>query len=203
MEGKDDLHVVWAICKASGLQETFAVEAKAGLSNLQKTAGILNAALSAPDEYPGLARGIILDADQHPQARWQSIRNMLTSKGYLVPDRPDPHGTVLRAEGLVTFGIWMMPDNQSPGELEDFMRLLIPEQDRLLHHAVESLNRMEAEHIQRYPAQDRSKALLHTWLAWQEQPGKPMGQSVTAQHFDLQQPVCAAFVHWLKTLFAA
>ena len=58
------------------------------------------------------ALGIIIDADEEPLYRWQSVRNAcLTS----IPDLPETlpeTGLIHKTPNQINFGIWMMPDNQ-------------------------------------------------------------------------------------------
>ena len=48
-----------------------------------------------------------------------------------------------------------------------------------------------------------SKAVLHTYLAWQDEPGKPVGQSITAEVLKPHTETAAQFAKWLTNLFAA
>ena len=45
------------------------------------------------------------------------------------------------------------------------------------------------------------KAVLHTWLAWQEEPGTPMGQAMTKRYLDPKIHPAPAFEAWLRELF--
>ena len=69
---------------------------------------------------------------------------MFVKLGYPnVPESPSADGTVLPATGsLARIGVWLMPDNESPGILEDFLARLVAGDDPLLpraEKAVESL----------------------------------------------------------------
>ncbi|MDQ2808925.1 MAG: hypothetical protein M3Z04_18780 [Chloroflexota bacterium] len=47
-----------------------------------------------------------------------------------------------------------------------------------------------------------SKAYIHTWPAWQEEPGKPMSVAIHPNHYlDAQAPAAQTFVDWLGRLF--
>jgi hypothetical protein len=46
-----------------------------------------------------------------------------------------------------------------------------------------------------------AKARLHTWLAWQEEPGKPIGQAITKRFLDPEATEAQAFLDWLRRLF--
>jgi hypothetical protein len=53
----------------------------------------------------------------------------------------------------------------------------------------------------RFPAERIAKAKLHTFLAWQEEPGKPIGLAITAKYLDPNAIQAQQFIDWLRTLF--
>jgi AAA15 family ATPase/GTPase len=53
------------------------------------------------------------------------------------------------------------------------------------------------------PEVDRSKAIIHTYLAWQKEPGRPMGQSITAKVLDPNLEIALSFITWIRTLFVS
>jgi hypothetical protein len=48
-----------------------------------------------------------------------------------------------------------------------------------------------------------SKAIVHTYLAWQDEPGRPLGQAITTQALKPHTQTAQAFTTWLTRLFAA
>jgi hypothetical protein len=94
-----------------------------------------------------------------------------------------------------------MPDNSSAGMLEDFMRLLIPTNDLLLRHAEASIDDILAQNLNLFVPAHRMKALLHTWLAWQKDPGTPLGLAITKKYFSTDTPITKAFISWIHRLF--
>lgn len=94
-----------------------------------------------------------------------------------------------------------MPDNQLPGMLEDFVAHLMPPDDALRPKAEAILQEIERDCLNCYTLVHRPKALIHTWLAWQETPGMPMGQAITAQVLKYDCGIALAFVEWLQRLF--
>ena len=48
---------------------------------------------------------------------------------------------------------------------------------------------------------DEPKAVIHTWLAWQKEPGRPFGTAITARFLDPNVPEVDVLVAWLKRLF--
>ena len=94
-----------------------------------------------------------------------------------------------------------MPNNQLPGMLESFVTYLIPDGDSLLPKAESILSEIERENLNRYTPIHHPKAFIHTWLAWQDIPGRPMGQSITAQVLLHDTSVALSFINWLNRLF--
>ena len=94
-----------------------------------------------------------------------------------------------------------MPDNNINGMLEDFIISLAPEADPLMQKAESILNELEESQIQLYKSVHRSKAKIHTFLAWQDEPGKPMGTAITAKILNSNSEHAEVFVHWIKQLF--
>lgn len=195
VEGKDDSAVVQALCGRHQVPQVFRVEAQGGVKELLAD---FYTELRAPDVE---RFGVVVDANGNPQARWDSIRNALQAEGYPgVPDR-------LQGEGMIipgtphrpVFGAWIMPDNASPGALEDFAASLVSVDDPLWARAGETVDAIPEEQ-RRFPSVRRSKALIHTWLSWQEDPGSPMGQAIGKGDLHAQAPSAQRFVSWLRRL---
>ena len=90
---------------------------------------------------------------------------------------------------LYKAGVWIMPDNRQNGMLEDFISFLIPHDDRLLPVVDSIIEKIEADKINKYKMIHHSKACVHTWLAWQEDPGTPLGVT------------CKRLIDWMNNLF--
>ena len=199
VEGVNDQHVVWHLCEAHKLPECFAVEEMGGKEPLLES--LYGYFRRDPLAYPTV--GILLDADESPESAWYAVTNRLRDEGYSVPSRLDAGGLVLdhpTGDGP-RVGVWLMPDNSLPGKVEDFVRLLIPAGDELAVETDGALKVIEDKNVQRYAAKDRPKAFIHTWLAWQDEPGKPMGTAITKRYLDPNSTQAARFVAWLRQLF--
>jgi hypothetical protein len=122
VEGKNDRHVVWALCKRHELPDVFSVETP-GIDE-----GIEALLQGLPLRLQGenlRILGIMVDADQDVRSRWQSLHDRLHSSGYVnFPDRPLADGWVSDLPNLPRVGVWLMPDNQQQGILEDFVTSL-------------------------------------------------------------------------------
>jgi len=145
--------------------------------------------------------GFVLDADVSLSSRWQAVCDRLREVGMAPPEDPPAEGYIGVADDYkATVGVWLMPDNQREGKLEDFLRNLIAEGDPLIGHAGEAT--VKATEIEmRFADGDEPKAILHTWLAWQEEPGRPYGTAIKAKYFDHNAEVAQRFVDWFRRLY--
>jgi hypothetical protein len=197
-EGKDDLFVTAAICEKLSVIETFDLIDCDGVSNIPDYIKLYW--LKKKPNVETL--GIVLDADASLLNRWQSLKQQLENLGYEVPQYPSPAGTIIEGEKQnPNIGIWLMPDNNAAGMLEDFVKHLIPEDDLLLAETERVLEKLETESNNKYHLIHKSKARIHTWLAWQEDPGTPMGLAITKTYLTTNSEVCKKFVRWLNELF--
>jgi hypothetical protein len=120
-----------------------------------------------------------------------------------------PPRRILLVEGpndkhvMWAFGVWLMPNNELPGKLEDFLSFLVPQHDKLLPFVEGFLDGLPSRDDcnARFPDKDRVKASIHAWLAVQDEPGKPMGAAITARYLDADASMATELVAWLKRLF--
>jgi hypothetical protein len=200
VEGRNDRHVVWALCGQHQVPQTFSVEIPG-----EDNGGVEALLKSIPVrlKISGLrALGIILDADQDLASRWDAVCDRLRQTEYSdLPPVPDPNGSIIEDDQMPRIGIWLMPNNHLPGMLENFVSHLIPDDDLLVPKAEDILRGIESEGLNKYSLSHHQKAFIHTWLAWQETPGVPMGQAITAQVLDHNHPLAQAFAKWLNLLF--
>ena len=200
VEGSDDAHVLKHICGAHDIPLLDEVKSHGGASELLESIPVR---LKASSEE-GDVVGVIMDADTSLDARWQSIRSIFVQLGYQnVPPQPNPDGTILEAPNggalLPRAGVWIMPDNKTPGILEDFLRFLVPDQPNDLFDHVE--RSVDSIPDQRFIDNDRPKVIIHTWLAWQKEPGRPYGTAITARFLDSNLPQARVLASWIARLF--
>lgn len=198
VEGPDDEHVVKNVCGAHGLGRIDEVRPYGGKDSLLE--GIEVRLKESEVE----AVGILLDADADLSARWQSVRDRLIAAGFgSIPAAPPPEGLILEPPAgtlLPRVGVWLMPNNELPGILEDFLALLVPSGDALFERIKSCVEGIPKELV-RFSVERKPKALIHAWLAVQEEPGRPLGQAVTARYLNSELPAAHAFVEWLRRLF--
>jgi hypothetical protein len=197
VEGRDDQHVIWALCQQFNVKESFDVIDCEGIANLLKQ-------IPQRLKQSGIeVLGIIIDADIDLNARWQSIRDILTVNQFEIPDQLPEEGLIYQNADGITFGVWAMPNNKVNGMLEDFIAFLVPNEDQLLLIADDVLHDIENRNCQKYSQNYKAKARIHTWLAWQEEPGTPLGQSITKRYLSTDQETCLRLINWLQGLFSS
>jgi hypothetical protein len=194
VEGEDEFHVIGAIMARYDIPLT------AFWTNQRKGVDLLIA------DIPVFLKnknndviGIIVDADTDLTSRWHSLREMLIKNDYQPPLTFPTEGLILNGEKKI--GIWIMPDNNLNGMLEDFIAFLIPEDDPLKPIAEAAISDIEGRKINKYTLAHSSKAFIHTWLAWQDPPGRPFGQAITNKSLTIKKEISDRFAAWLKALF--
>lgn len=191
VEGADDSNVCWAFVKDHPWRPV--VTSEGGYETLRSRlpAHLLRSGLTA--------LGVVVDADESLGARWQSMVAAFASSGINLPEAPDPKGTIIETDAL-RVGVWVMPNNSLDGMLEDFIQILVPEGDNLLGYASVIVDSLVGNQ-RKFRDAHKAKARIHTWLAWQEEPGRPMGQAITKRFLDKNCALAGTFADWLKRLF--
>ncbi len=192
VEGVDDKHVVWHIRQRNNIESEFEICDEGSVEQLLD-------AIEVEILSPKNTVGIMVDANKNLTARWQAIRDRLQKNNITLPAKPEPSGTIIAGvpHHHPRIGIWLMPDNQSPGELEDFIEKMIPRNDAVWPLSV--------CYIDSIPEENRKfkemKAKVHAWLATKEEPLK-LGTAIRAKYFDVNAATCKKFVDWLRELFS-
>jgi hypothetical protein len=198
VEGKDDENVLKHLSTNRGGPQFDEIKSLEGCANILKS---IHVHLMAGGEN---IIGIVIDADMDIAARWRSLRDQLLKTGYqTVPDNPSPDGTIIdppESVFLPRVGVWIMPDNQTGGILEDFLKFLVPAGSRLFDHVISSITAIP-EGERRFTQLSEPKAIIHTWLSWQEDPGKPLGTAITMRYLDANVAQVDILIKWMNRLF--
>lgn len=145
--------------------------------------------------------GVIVDADEKINKRWEDLRKHFCELGYLnIPSEPDAQGCIFQGDKRI--GIWLMPDNKSDDIIERFIGRMIHnrEPDRLLWtHVENSINSIPGN--PRFFQKDLAKAQVATWLAWQENPGYPISYAIFKEYVDPMSESADLFIAWIRRLF--
>ncbi len=194
VEGSDDKHVVRHLCNFHEKMPKFCILDKEGI-------GVLLEAIGSEILAPGRnAVGILVDANDDLDARWNAVRNRLVEENIKVPRSPEPNGTLIDGTSRIPrVGIWLMPDNESPGELENFVSEMISEDDPVWPLSADYIDGIP-ETARKFTEQKILRAKLHAWLATRKAP-RQMGAAIGAKDLHANGTLSTAFANWLRQLF--
>ncbi|MDJ0619195.1 MAG: hypothetical protein QNJ63_21050 [Calothrix sp. MO_192.B10] len=128
VEGEQDKRVIPYFIEANGIpwgdtKENWIVEIKSSDGDQFINADEISTQLKA-SELTHL--GLLVDADENPSGRWESVRNACLKS---IPDFPKelPETGLIHTTNGIKFGVWIMPDNRMRGMLETFLAYMIPD----------------------------------------------------------------------------
>lgn len=194
VEGSDDFHVVLKLWLKDHDETPFCIVSKGGLSKLRDSIGL---EVRAADRK---AVGIVVDADGSPSHRWNDMAERLHEVGIEIPEHPPRDG--LCKEGgtrLPRVGIWLMPDNESTGELEDFVRAMLPDDDPVWPLSESYVDGIDDAH-RKFKEKKALGAKVHAWLATRELPGR-MGTAIEKGDLRIDRELPQRFLNWLRRMF--
>lgn len=145
--------------------------------------------------------GLVVDADDDPLARWRSIRQACLVVFPGLPEAIPKEGLVITNSSDKKFGVWIMPDNESRGMLETFLLFLAPNQEDELVRLAKSACQDAKTAGAPYKEVHRDKAEIHTWLAWQDEPGQQLHAAVQQRILDPNSEHAVPFASWFVDLF--
>jgi len=203
VEGPDDLHSIVHLLIRHGINYDSKPWPPAfpEFNPVGNVESVLAGIETAVELSTGRAIGFVLDADRPLLARWHAVRDRLRRVGVNVPDEPMAEGFIGHSSTFrSSVGVWLMPDNQQDGKLETFLRTLIEQGNALIDHAEEATD-AATQLGAKFSDVDRIKAIIHTWLAWQEEPGLRYGTAIRAEYLRHDSPTAGEFVAWFKKLY--
>ena len=229
VEGDDDQHVMWNLFEIRQVPE-FHVLRPGDKPGYRYAGEVIRGRDGGGDEESGgdsklldsiparldtsdLERlAVVIDADYEAngnglRSRWDAICSQLAKEGYEnLPKSFEANGSVFELPAVggrkpIRFGVWIMPDNQSEGMLEDFVADMIHEDDEALSLVGPFLSSIP-ETKWRFKEVHRAKARVHTWLAVGEKPGRPMGQAIKADsRLNANHATVEPFLSWIQRVF--
>lgn len=201
VEGPTDMHVVLALCEYHNVPENFDIIDCGGIKNLFE-----NLKMRLSNSRINSTIGIMIDADNDIGKRLSQVVEIVEKKlKVAISYPPSPNGIIIPSQNteiIPNIGIWLMPDNVNLGMIEDFAISLIPQDDNMISEVEDELKKIEDMGINRYSDIHHSKAKIHTYLSWQEDPGSPIGLSITKKVLNPEQEIAKRYVDWLINLFS-
>ena len=194
VEGQDDEHVVRHLCLRSQPMPLFHIENKLNVDTLLDS-------IKQEVRVPGRkAIGILVDANDDLNARWSAVANRLREGNIEVPRIPEPDGTFIDGTARTPrVGIWLMPNNELPGELENFVSEMISDDDPVWPRSQSYIDGIPKSE-RKFTEKKVLRAKVHAWLATREEPRK-MGVAIRAQDLRVDGPLSTRFANWLRQLF--
>ena len=159
--------------------------------------------------------GLILDADiegLRPDQVIQSRLDQLVARVetyYPVPAVFPERGLILdplasrpEADRLPRLGVWLMPNNKAYGMFEDLLMGSLS--DQAAAYTTTVVKQSKADGIARFRDVHLSKAVIRTYLAWQDPPDvQYLGLAIKRGAFENIEAECKQFVQWLEQLFGS
>ena len=99
VEGQDDKHVVLHLCRRSQPMPLFDIRDKGDINSLLDSIG---PEIKAPGRT---AVGILPDANDDPDTRWNALQYRLAEQNLHLPQHREPNGTIIGGSPRV--GIWL------------------------------------------------------------------------------------------------
>lgn len=210
VEGSNDRHAVSQLVRL-----LYGVEPAFEILDCRGDDGVLNQ-LSAKLVQPNLQQkilGLILDADIEGSTTREVIQRRLAQLkdrigvDYDLPDMFPESGLIIdplpgrRAIGaLPRIGVWLMPNNKAFGMFEDLLMESLGDHQR--EYTSKVVKQAKADRIASYHESHHSKAVIRTYMAWQEPPDvQYLGLAIQKGHFQNIEAACAQFLDWLGRLF--
>ena len=191
VEGPDDKNVVWHLSRRHEEMSEFCIFDKEGIDSLLDEIGL---ELQVPDRR---ALGIVVDANEDIDARWSAVADRLREEEIEAPEKPGSEGTIINRSPRV--GVWLMPDNRSCGELEDFVLQMIPEGDPVWPRSQRYIDGIPKED-RKFRDKKTQGAKIHAWLATREDP-RLMGAAIGTGDLHVNGRLSTDFAEWLRELF--
>ena len=203
MEGETDKSVIPYLMEANGVtwpnppDHPVYIKAYGSVDEVLKP-GVIEGHL----KESGLeALGVVVDANGSAAGRWDEFRALCGSEFADLPDRIPAEGLEVVHSVGARFGVWIMPDNQFEGMLEDLLVRLIPDDSSDLFELARNCVADARNNDAPFREVQERKAEVYTWLAWQDPPGLRLHEAVKHTVLHPKRPESQPFVNWFKHLF--
>jgi hypothetical protein len=152
---------------------------------------------------------IVVDADHDSgggfEPRWNQLTAVLRDHGYRCPERspaePNRGSIFLHDDGLPAVGLWLLPDHQSNGMLEDLVlssAARSAEQSVLLDHAESAIRGLPHT---LFSSRQHCKAVTYSWLSYQARPAIGLSAPIRAGLVDNAREPLRGLCDWLIRVF--
>ena len=210
VEGVNDRSFYERLCQAHKL------DTKVTIAPPRDVGGDFNTKQGAINHLPNLLKlmpdaqlerlALIVDADNAADGGGYSrtvaqISKLLGDFGFETkPTKVATGGLVFQhKDGLADFGLWVMPNNQDEGILEDWIQQSIVAGDHPLSAHAKAI--VASLPNKKFTPVRLRKAEVATWLAWQARPGEGLYYAVEGNLLDKNAPLYTGLKSWLVQVF--
>ena len=191
VEGIDDKLVIMNLWSRHYQQLPFEILSKDGFENLRKSI------FSEVNTSGRDVLGIVADANDNPEGRWQSISQQLIEANCEFKEALS-RGRLFTGPRGIRVGVWLMPDCNLPGEIEDFIVRMIPPGDSAWPRAENFVNSIPLGE-RKFAAGKLTRAKVYAWLATLKDPRR-MGTAIKVRDLDHNAEIALEFVDWMREL---
>jgi hypothetical protein len=203
VEGKEDQYAIASLMSHHVSWGSSPQEWPVRIKDLDGVENLLaDGVVSAHAKQSGLENlGIMLDADLDCGPRWERLQKLCREVAPECPASLPPSGMICEYAPGRRLGAWVMPDNRAVGMLETMLALLVPSAAVPLWEFATGTCGQARDLGAPFHSVHVDKARLHTWLAWQDPPGQPLGRALLSRCLSPDAPAAGLFVQWFKTLY--
>ena len=225
VEGRCDVSFLENLCRLLDIQGvSIQIPGDCDVENI-RGGGVYKIPKVLPDLLQEIEDGnikklaVIADADHTGisggfSEHWKKLTAPIAEAGYTISSPPTQayEGSLFEhPEGLPPVGLWIMPNHKDAGMLEDLVKQTVCEgvQSDLLDKAEKCLDELPVE-LKLFEPQGqphrRAKAIIYTWLAWQEKPGQNLMNTIDIEKpeknlINLESDEIMDFTNWLNRVF--
>lgn len=127
------------------------------------------------------------------------VMNMVNPFGFELDPASENGLCFKHADGFADLGLWIMPDNQDEGMLEDWIKTCVKDDEQTLFQSASSA--VQDLENPKFSAHLTAKAEVATWLAWQKQPGHGLYVALKDDLLDGDSPLFRSIELWLLRIF--
>lgn len=149
---------------------------------------------------------IVIDADfeqynEGCQKTIKKISEIVETHGFALAKNQEKGLYFTHNDGFADIGLWIMPNNQDEGMLENFIKQCVKaDEQSLFNHAMQTIQNLPVP--KKFKPHHDTKAEIATWLAWQRKPGHGLYHVLCDDLLiDTNNALFQELEQWLKNIF--
>jgi len=188
VEGEDEVNFFKKLLEHTGLADDVEIRKAGGKDSFKN----LLPAFKITSGFKNIESIIIVrDADDNARAAFQSVKNVLEKNQFIAPDI-----SACFTDGKPKIGIFILPDNNSPGMLEDLCLSTVKTHDGMT--CVERFIKCTGE-LKDKPA-NPSKAMVQAFLATKTKIAQSLGVAAQKGYWDLESIHLKPLIEFIKQM---